>query len=330
MTLKKKVLIVEDEPQWISLVKEELKENFDLKISTSFSDAKDIISSDIKLDAMLLDIMLPPNKNNQNKKSNAGIKLIELLFAHKGHDIPVIVFSGYLQKFRDEITNLGVKSFINKSELNPGDLLEIISQTIKDSESKFSEKNYQIQFQDVKKILEENIEKYADVRARNIHLPIEGNFELIKPLVGYKEDIEKKISQFPYEKNVFLMMKFRESNKEISDFMIENLQSQGFRGIRADDPQWNITHNVYNPIAVLYCCKYGIALFDEPEKPQAYSPNVAYELGMMHCQHKECLILKHSKLPPVPFDLIKDLYKEYKSDLGVRKHILTWLDQVKS
>ena len=158
----------------------------------------------------------------------------------------------------------------------------------------------------------------------------EGSFAIIKPLVGYKTDIEQQLARFPYNQNVFLMMRFRDSNKELSDFIIEILKEGGLRGIRADDPEWNITGNVYNPIAVLYCCKYGIALFDEAEPQQAYNPNVIYELGMMHCQNKSCLILKHFSLPKVPFDLIKDLYMPYSGDLAVRTNIRKWMQQVAS
>lgn len=156
----------------------------------------------------------------------------------------------------------------------------------------------------------------------------EGTFPIIKPLVGYKKDIERVLEKFPYSQNVFLMMRFRDSNKELSDFIIEILNEGGLRGIRADHPEWNITNDVYNPIAVLYCCKYGIALFDEAEPHQVYNPNVIYELGMMHCQGKSCLILKHFSLPQVPFDLIKDLYMPYKGDLAVRTNIGKWMQQV--
>ncbi len=153
-------------------------------------------------------------------------------------------------------------------------------------------------------------------------------YELIRPLVGFKENIEKQIARFPFDKNVFLMMKFRDSNKELGDFIIDNLKSHDLIGVRADASGWNITKNVYNPIAVLYCCKYGIALFDEPEPEQMYSPNVAYELGIMHYQQKDCLILRHSKLPAVPFDLIKDLHTQYEKDLQVKKIISDWVAEI--
>jgi uncharacterized lipoprotein YehR (DUF1307 family) len=83
-------------------------------------------------------------------------------------------------------------------------------------------------------------------------------------------------------------------------------------------------------IAVLYCCKFGIALFDEPEEHQAYSANVAYELGMMHYQNKDCLILRHSSLPAFPFDLIKNLYMPYNRDLEVKRKIADWIKQISS
>jgi hypothetical protein len=153
-------------------------------------------------------------------------------------------------------------------------------------------------------------------------------FPLIKPLVGFRSDIERQIANFPFEKNVFLMMRFREANRALADFIIETLQSAGLTGIRADDPAWNITNDVYNPIAVLYCCKYGIALFDEDEEGQAYNPNVIYELAMMHCLTRECLILRNDALPALPFDLIKNLYMPYKGELAVRTNVQRWLDRI--
>jgi hypothetical protein len=76
------------------------------------------------------------------------------------------------------------------------------------------------------------------------------------------------------------------------------------------------------------CCKYGIALFDRAEPRQAFSPNVAYELGMLHQQNKNCLVLKHSSLPPMPFDVIKDLYTLYDEDLKLRSIISKWISEI--
>lgn len=153
-------------------------------------------------------------------------------------------------------------------------------------------------------------------------------FELIKPLVGFKQDIKKRLDSFPYEKNIFLMMKFRSSNEDFFDFIKTEIANAGFNCVRADDDEWNITKNVYNPLAVLYCCKFGIALFDQPEEGQDYNPNVAYELGIMHYQGKNVLLLTHDDLPPMPFDLIKDLRKNYSKEIDFRRLFKKWLREV--
>jgi hypothetical protein len=48
----------------------------------------------------------------------------------------------------------------------------------------------------------------------------------------------------------------------------------------------------------------------------------------MHDQNKECLILRHSSLPQVPFDLIKNLYVTYTSELEVEGEIRTWVEAI--
>jgi DNA-binding response OmpR family regulator len=186
-----------------------------------------------------------------------------------------------------------------------------------------------LQLEDIRRVFSEEVTKLMiDLNVQTLTLPGEGTYQLPKALQGFKKDIERQILRFPFEQNVFLMMKFRPSNRDVADYIIETLRRSGFRAVRADDREWNITRNVYNPIAVLYCCKYGIALFDEPEDHQAYRPNVAYELGIMHQQNKECLILRHSALPQVPFDLIKDLYVSYDRDLQLRGIIERWVEEM--
>jgi guanylate kinase len=148
-------------------------------------------------------------------------------------------------------------------------------------------------------------------------------FPLLTPLIGFKKAIQSHAEN--YSHNVFLMMKFRDNNKLVSEFIKNELHENGLTGVRADDPEWNITKNLYNPLAVLYCCKYGIALFDEPEEGNSFSPNVAYELSMMHMQGKNCLILRHELLPSMPFDLIAELHQSYSKDLQLRRIIRNWL-----
>jgi hypothetical protein len=147
---------------------------------------------------------------------------------------------------------------------------------------------------------------------------------VIKPLEGFHAEIARQVEEFPFERNVFLMMRFREATKDLADFIKETLLEKGLRGVRADDARWNLTNDVYNPIAVLYCCKYGIALLED----ETLSPNVIYELGMMQCLGRECLILVKDSVGRVPFDLIKDLYVPYSGDLAVRANVRKWLDRI--
>jgi len=158
-------------------------------------------------------------------------------------------------------------------------------------------------------------------------LPDGSSFSIIKPLIGFRSQIKDQLRRFPYEKNVFLMMRFRTANKPISDAIIDILNDNGLTGVRADQPAWSITGNVFNPVAVLYCCKYGIALFDKAEANQTYSPNVIYELGMMQCLERPCLILKKDSLPPMPFDLLSSLYKPYKGVTAVSANVRIWLQE---
>ena len=161
-------------------------------------------------------------------------------------------------------------------------------------------------------------------------LVVDGNIELplVKPLIGFREAMQERLNEYPYGRNVFLMMKFRPGNMRVYKFIQSCLESHGYNCVRADDPEWDITRNTYNPIAALYCCKFGIALFDEPEPKNEYSANVAYELGVMHNQLKECLILRHQKLVSAPFDIVKELYIDYDDNLELKDIIKNWVGKL--
>lgn len=154
-------------------------------------------------------------------------------------------------------------------------------------------------------------------------------YTLMASLVGKKEDIVKQLKRYPFEKNIFLMMKYRPENESIYDEIKRVVEEHGFNCIRADAYDWTfLSSDIDNYLAALYCCKYGIALFDKPEKGADFSPNVAYELGIMHCQRKKCLILKHKSLNQMPFDLIQKLFKEYDDGTQIRSYLEKWLKSI--
>jgi len=183
---------------------------------------------------------------------------------------------------------------------------------------------------DYERLIEQLITKYSQQSPDILEISNTEKYNLIKPIIGFKKEILERLKTFSFDKNVFLMMKFRHDNQLLYEFIRDTLVESGFNCIRADQPEWNITNSVYNPIAALYSCKFGIALFDLPEQKNELSPNVAYELGMMHHQGKECLILRHFTLTEVPFDLVKDIYKIYQNELEIKKIIKEWVAGLKT
>ena len=299
--------------------------DLDVTSVTTVRDARAFIE-DGNYDAVITDVVLPLERGGPS--GSAGALDFIGAIRQKDPNLPVLVYSAFPSEFSDELKALGANVVLSKAaDLRA--LPNAVRQLVAESRQRRERDRKQYVREDqVRAIVEDAIKELIPEKERTLDLGSNGRFELIKPLVGYKRDIEEHLRQYPFETNVFLMMKFRPANSDLATFIKETLAAHGLHGVRADDPAWNITSNVYNPIAVLYCCRFGIALFDEPEQSQAYSPNVAYELGMMHYQGKDCLILRHSSLPAVPFDLIKDLYQVYDRDLQVRHRIEVWASQV--
>ena len=145
-----------------------------------------------------------------------------------------------------------------------------------------------------------------------------------KPLIGHREKIDEFLSKNPYEKNIFLMIKYRDNNLELRKELVPRIKLAGYNCVIADEN--DLTNDVYNPIALTYCCKYGIALFDKPEKQNYYSPNVAYELGIMQSQGKNCLVVKHTGLKGANFfDILKNEGNWYETDLALLNMIDAFL-----
>jgi CheY-like chemotaxis protein len=327
--MKRTVLLVDDDSQYLDGFASFLRdEGYAVVTATTASDAIDVLRARADVSVVLADLVLPETYGHE--PGHAGIRLVEFVRSERPK-LPIFVFSGYpLQSHAMDLARVGVSGAFSKGSPDVvTDVLASIKKAIAAREEPLAKDVGEPGLlEGLRAVLSQEMEIYAPVKARTIYIPQEGPYELIKPLVGFKKDIEKQLARFPFSKNVFLMMKFRETNRELGEFIVDSLANHGLRGVRADHTDWNITRNVYNPIAVLYCCKYGIALFDEAEQHQAYSPNVAYELGMLHYQNKHCLILRHASLPVVPFDLIKDLHETYEKDLRVRHIVGNWIAQV--
>lgn len=313
-----RVLIVDDDLAWAN----SLKAFFDssdarVTLAPSLPEALRALAEGT-FDVVIADLVL----------SGPGLDGMELLQevrrSHPG--TRAIVVSGHVTPPL-ELFRFGIP-FINKRALSRKAVEEAIAQAEGLLSLAAAGVASSLSLDQIRLAFSQEAKRILEIKACTLSIAGEGDFDLPKALEGFKRDIERQLVRFPFNRNVFLMMKFRPGNRDVANYIIENLAARGFNGARADDHAWNLTDNVYNPIAVLHCCKYGIALFDEPETSQSYSANVAYELGMMHQQNKRCLILKHASLPSVPFDLIKDLYVEYERDLVLRQKVERWLDQL--
>jgi len=326
---KSNILVAEDASLVAEALASRLQEICSVHIAGTSEEAYRL-SHSMAFAAAVVDLTLPKTEGGRASSSEGLAFIQQFQQSHPG--APIVVHSAFVQSNRERLRQLGVSYVVPKEDVHSLDAVRAaINSVITGTVARPAPLNAigsSSVLDHVRRIVAQELEHFLGARERTLLIPDEGRFDLIKPLIGYRRDIERHLSAYPYANNVFLMMKYRDSNRDLSDFIMECLQKAGLRGVRADLPEWNITGTVYNPIAVLYCCKYGIALFDEPEQQQAYNPNVAYELGMMHCQGKECLLLKHDGLPAVPFDLIKDLHSAYSKDLQVRRIIEQWTKQI--
>lgn len=129
------------------------------------------------------------------------------------------------------------------------------------------------------------------------------------------------------DRNVFLMMRFKPGKQyeEIRQTLIKACASFGLKVIRADDRDY--TGELWqNVVVYMLGCKYGIAVFEEIDARE-FNPNVALELGFMTAHNKRCLILKDSRMPKMPTDIIGKLYKEfdtYNIEDSITKAVNSW------
>lgn len=244
-----------------------------------------------------------------------NIQLIKQLIKDYSHTnvIPIFIYSDNERirerLIKENLTETEIENRIERSKKPLEDYMSYSVNLYKEVLINNSSKN------EFKNLINQLIDKYNK---------IENKYSIIKPLIGYADKIENKLTN--YEKNVFLMIKYRENNEAIRDSIKWTLFKHGFNAICADDENWNITNDVYNTMAVSQCCKYGIALFDEPENDQVFNPNVAYELGIMQTMHRECLIIKHSSITNYNFfDTLKDIGKKYSTDSELKSIIKDWL-----
>jgi len=149
-----------------------------------------------------------------------------------------------------------------------------------------------------------------------------------KALLGWNSKMASFLDKHPFDKNIFVIARYAGKTEPVIRQAMETIRGfnecdKTFAPIIARDHK--ITDDLYNPIACLLCCRFGVAIFDSVSALPAVNPNVAYELGMMHLLGRTCLILKDSKLTTMPSDILQKLYEPYSSTAEAGQKIAKWL-----
>jgi hypothetical protein len=128
---------------------------------------------------------------------------------------------------------------------------------------------------------------------------------------GWAQRMKAFLEKNPFSKNVFVMVAYRPRLEPIIAAVKRKLVRLELKPVLARDQI--LTNDLYNPIACLLCCSYGVAIFDRAEPNQTHNPNVVYELGMMHLLKRPCVLLKHAQLNKMPTDILSQLYEDYST-----------------
>lgn len=145
-------------------------------------------------------------------------------------------------------------------------------------------------------------------------------------LYGWVPKIREFLCTYSFDRNVFIMVAYRKRLAPLLREVKQGLLQLGLNPIVAKDH--GLTDDLYNPIACLLACSYGVAIFDRAEVSQTHNPNVVYELGMMQILKRQCVILKHRQLKRMPSDLMSRLYEDYQSNGDAVTRIKEWWKRV--
>ncbi len=142
---KHQILIVEDNPGDFLLIEDYLQEELASSLihhATTFAQAKDILSRNVSIDIIFLDLSLP---------DASGESLVNEMMKLSG-SVPVVVLTGYTDKeFGIKTLSLGISDYLLKDELNASQLFRSMTYAIErgriHTELKESEENYRNLFQ---------------------------------------------------------------------------------------------------------------------------------------------------------------------------------------
>lgn len=141
-------------------------------------------------------------------------------------------------------------------------------------------------------------------------------------LLGWIQNMRNFLRTYNFDRNVFVMVSYQDRLAPLIKGIKETLVQLGLNGIVAREHR--LTDDLYNPIACLLCCNYGIAIFDRPEPRQTHNPNIVYELATMQFLKRPCVILKHQSVTTMPSDFLQRLYESYRTEQEAVQKLREW------
>jgi hypothetical protein len=160
-----------------------------------------------------------------------------------------------------------------------------------------------------------------------------------KKFSQYDDILEEIWKDHPFEKSIFIMMPFRDTNnyRTLTREIKKACSKQGFKAIRVDDGDRQFVDTLWDNLVInMLSCKYGIAVYASDtvvdrlrnDEVRLFSnPNVALEYGFFRSRGQEVLLLKdeNSKLPS---DLQGFVWKSFdikNADKTVEDPVRTWI-----
>ncbi|MCX6022521.1 MAG: hypothetical protein NTZ05_12470 [Chloroflexi bacterium] len=128
---------------------------------------------------------------------------------------------------------------------------------------------------------------------------------------GLRRQARTFLDQHPYERNVFVMMRYRNAEhfREIEEAIGASLAAYGLQAHWAKDKEWD--DDLWGNIRLyMHACKYGLVVFEQIDE-RDFNPNVSLELGYMYALGRRCFLLKEMRMPRMPTDIFGKLYKEF-------------------
>ncbi len=132
------------------------------------------------------------------------------------------------------------------------------------------------------------------------------------------------LKEFPFEKNVFVMMKFPDestpndvNNKlkliwDTIDSILNN--NYGLKALRADQKDYTKGGWLWDNVRIyMESSKYGIAVLENLSSME-FNPNIAIEFGYMNGIGRTVLLLKENSFNNIRADLMGRIWKTFSSD----------------